>query len=397
MSVNPDKKPNSALSQPLETLRERIEVIDSRILAALAERREVAFAVAQSKAQQAGAVRDTEREASLLLRLMAEGRKLGLDASFLTRLYHIIIEDSVLTQQAWMQQSQQQGALTIAHLGTPGSYSHLAAQGFAHRRQGTLQGLSCDTFSQVLSAVEDGQTEYGILPIENSTSGSINEVYDLLRHTHLHIVAETYLSVEHQILVRKGAEQANLHTIYGHPQAIAQCSRYLSQLHDVQVLSCPSSAHAMEKVANSTDTGVAALGSQSGGALFDLVAIAHNLADQPGNQTRFIVVQREACHVPQQLPARTSLIMATHNQPGALADALITLRQHQLNLIKLESRPMPGNPWEELFYVDLAVHQQSPQWQAAYEELQGITRFVKVLGCYADERVKATRVASSTL
>lgn len=378
----------------LGELRERIENIDQRILEALAERRDIVLAVAKSKAQQEGAVRDTEREASLLLKLMAIGRELGLDAGYLTRLYHIIIEDSVLTQQAWMQQSNNTGSLSIAHLGTAGSYSHLAAQGYANRRQCLMQGMSCETFNDVLKAVEDGNTTLGILPIENSTSGSINEVYDLLRHTHLHIVAETYLSVEHQILVRKGMEAADLHTIYGHPQAIAQCSRYLSHLTNVKVLSCPSSAHAMELVAASSEPGVAALGSQSGGALFDLVAIANNLADQPGNQTRFIIIQREPCHVPQQLPARTSLIMATHNQPGALADALITLRQHELNLIKLESRPMPGNPWEELFYVDLAVHEQSPQWRAALQELKAITRFVKVLGCYADERVKATHVAA---
>ncbi|RUO18990.1 prephenate dehydratase [Aliidiomarina iranensis] len=376
----------------LQSLRTRIEDIDKRILEALAERREVALAVARSKAEKAGAVRDTEREASLLLRLMKLGNELGLDASYLTRLYQIIIEDSVLTQQAWMQQGDGTGSLSIAHLGTAGSYSHLAAQGYAHRRQCNLQGISCETFNDVLKSVEDGNTTLGILPIENSTSGSINEVYDLLRHTHLHIVAETYLSVEHQLLVAKGDEDKDIHTIYGHPQAIAQCSRYLSHLDNVTVLSCPSSAHAMELVASSSEPGIAALGSQSGAALFNLVAVAQNLADQPGNQTRFILIQRESCHVPQQVPARTSLIMATHNQPGALADALIILRQHELNLIKLESRPMPGNPWEELFYVDLAVHEQSPKWQDALRELKAMTRFIKVLGSYADERVKATRV-----
>ncbi|TRW48477.1 prephenate dehydratase [Aliidiomarina halalkaliphila] len=376
----------------LKELRTRIEDIDSRILQCLAERRDVALAVAQSKANQASRIRDTERETSLLLQLMEQGAELGLDPSYLTRLYHIIIEDSVLMQQAWVQQGKGTGTLQIAHLGTAGSYSHLAAQGYAGRRQCQLQGLSCETFRDVLTAVEDGRTPLGILPIENSTSGSINEVYDLLRHTHLHIVAETYLSVEHQILVREGEEETPITTLYGHPQAIAQCSRYLSHLDGVNVVACPSSAHAMEKVANSQESGIAALGSQSGGALFRLVAVANNLADQPENQTRFILVQRQPVQVPSQLPARTSVIMATHNHPGALADALIILRQHELNLIKLESRPMPGNPWEELFYMDIAIHEQSPQWQGALKELKSMTRFMKVLGCYADERVKATHV-----
>lgn len=376
----------------LKDLRDRIESIDQRIIRALAERRDIALAVAKYKAEKEGSVRDTEREASLLLTIMEQGRKLGLDPSYLARLYQVIIEDSVLTQQAWMQQSEHPGAMTIAHLGTAGSYSHQAALGYATRRQCSFHGISCDSFQEILAAVEEGRAPLGILPIENSTSGSINEVYDLLRHTHLHIVAETYLSVEHQILVRPEHEQEKIHTIYGHPQAIAQCSRYLSQLDGVQVLAYPSSAHAMEYVAAQTEPGFAALGSQNGGALFNLIATAGNLADQPENQTRFILVQRHPVHLPQQLPARTSLIMATHNQPGALADALIVLREHQLNLIKLESRPMPGNPWEELFYVDLAVHEQNPQWQQAAKELKAMTRFIKVLGCYADERVKPTHV-----
>lgn len=376
----------------LKELRLHIEAIDKKIIRALAERRDIALAVAQHKAKHQGAVRDTEREASLLLNLMEQGQALGLDPNYLARLYQIIIEDSVLTQQAWMQESSHPGMLTIAHLGTAGSYSHQAAYGYATRRQCQFQGMSCHSFREILTAVEEGRAPLGILPIENSTSGSINEVYDLLRHTHLHIVAETYLAVEHHILVQPEHQDAPVHTIYGHPQAIAQCSQYLSQLQNVTVLACPSSAHAMEIVAQQTTPGTAALGSQGGGALFNLVAIADNLADQPGNQTRFIMVQRTPVHVPQQLPARTSLIMATHNQPGALADALIVLRQHQLNLIKLESRPMPGNPWEELFYVDLAVHEQSPQWQQAAKELKAMTRFIKVLGCYADERVKATHV-----
>lgn len=374
----------------LNKLRHKIEALDEELLSCLARRRELALLVAKDKAERQNSVRDTGREASLLLKLMEKGTEIGLDPAYLSRLYHIIIEDSVLTQQAFMQQGDTRGALSVSHLGMPGTYSHLAAQSYANRRQCAFNGYACETFEEVISHTETGKTALGMLPIENTTSGSINEVYDLLRHTHLYIVGESYLKVDHHLLVKSGVDLNQVHTVYSHPQALTQCSKYLQRLTNVNYEACASSAHAMQKVAESEDPGVAAIGSQSGGALYDLIAIDRELANQKDNQTRFIVVSRDPVHVPQQLPAKTSLIMATHNKPGALVDALTTIRNHDLNMSKLESRPMPGNPWEELFYVDLAANESDLNWQAAYRELEATTRFVKVLGCYPDEQVKAT-------
>ncbi|CUS48151.1 MAG: bifunctional chorismate mutase / prephenate dehydratase PheA [Idiomarinaceae bacterium HL-53] len=374
----------------LQAIREQIEALDQELLQCLAKRRSLALNVARNKALSQGHVRDTGREAELLMKLMEEGRELGLDPGYLTRLYHIIIEDSVLTQHAWLQQGDERGQLAIAHLGMPGSYSHLTAQSYASRRNCALQGLSCETFQAVVAAVEDGKTALGVLPIENTSSGSINEVYDLLRHTHLHIVGEAYLSVDHHLLVKPGVSLNQLKTIYGHPQALTQCSSFLHHLEGVTLKASASSAHAMQEVAELAETTAAAIGPQSGGALYELVTIADNMANQKENHTRFIVVSRDPLRVPSQLPAKTSLIMATHNQPGSLVDALMVLRSHEINMAKLESRPMPGNPWEELFYVDVLINSASAQWLAALKELNAITRFVKVLGCYPDERIKAT-------
>ncbi|WP_417355908.1 prephenate dehydratase domain-containing protein [Gallaecimonas pentaromativorans] len=372
----------------LNTLRQEIEALDQNLLSSLAKRRQLALAVAKDKAKRQGAVRDTAREASLLLSLMEKGQALGLDPAYLTRLYHVIIEDSVLLQQAWMQQGDEKGVLHIAHLGRPGTYSHLAAQGYASRRQCQFQGLCCESFADIVKAVEDGRAPLGLLPIENTSSGSINDVYDLLRHTHLHIIGETYLKVDHHLLVKPGLSLDKIERVYSHPQALLQCSQYLGKT-TLKQEACPSSAHAMAKVAESDDP-IAAIGPESGGALYGLVAIDRHLANQEENHTRFILVSRDAHTVPSQLPAKTSLIMATHNTPGALVSALQVLQQHGFNMTKLESRPIPGNPWEELFYMDVQANDQSDEWQQAYQELCAITRFVKVLGCYSDERVKAT-------
>lgn len=374
----------------LNELREQIESLDRELLQCLAKRRHLALDVARNKAQRQGHVRDTGREAELLMRLMEQGREMGLDPGYLTRLYHIIIEDSVLTQHAWIQQGDEKGQLAIAHLGMPGSYSHLTAQSYASRRNCILQGLSCETFEEVVAAVEDGRTSLGVLPIENTSSGSINDVYDLLRHTHLHIVGESYLPVDHHLLAKSNTTLDSIRTIYAHPQALTQCSTFLHRLTNVELKACASSAHAMKRVSEESDTSIAAIGPQSGGALYELFALADGMANQKENHTRFIVVSRDPLRVPSQLPSKTSLIMATHNQPGSLVDALLVMREHAINIGKLESRPMPGNPWEELFYVDILINSESIQWEEALKELRSMTRFVKVLGCYPDERIKAT-------
>lgn len=374
----------------LSSLRKKIESLDQELLQCLAKRRELALDVAKDKAKRGGDVRDTGREAELLMRLMEMGQDIGLDPGYLTRLYHIIIEDSVLTQHAWLQQGDDRGNLAIAHLGMPGSYSHLTAQSYANRRNCGLQGHSCDTFQDVIAAVEDGRTTLGVLPIENTSSGSINDVYDLLRHTHLNIIGESYLPVDHHLLVKPGTSLDDVKIIYAHPQALTQCSGFLSRLNQVQLVPAASSAHAMRTIANDGNRHSAAIGPQSGGALYELLALAHNMANQKENHTRFIVVSRDPLRVPTQLPAKTSLIMATHNQAGSLVDALMVLRAHGISMTKLESRPMPGNPWEELFYVDLMINSSTAEWHAAEKELVAMTRFIKVLGCYPDERIKAT-------
>lgn len=380
----------------LESLRQQIEITDQQLLECLVQRRELALEVAKSKATHKSHVRDTQREVELLTHLMEKGQKQGLDPHYLTRLFHIIIEDSVLTQQAWLQHSDGNKALKIAHLGMPGSYSHLTAQSYAHRRSCTLEGYSCDTFQDVIQSVEDGHTQLGVLPIENTSSGSINDVYDLLRHTHLHIIGESYLPVDHHLLVNPDGTMEAITEIYGHPQALTQCSSFLNQYKHIQRIPAASSAHAMKLVSKNGQHHVAALGPQSGGNLYGLHAIAHNLANQKENHTRFIVVSREPIHVPSQLPAKTSLIMATHNQPGSLVRALVILQTHGINMTKLESRPMPGNPWEELFYIDALVNTHDPLWHQVSQELSAMTRFVKVLGCYPDERVRATHAPFPT-
>lgn len=387
--------------QPLNQTREQITNLDNELLALLAERRRLSLEVARSKEVDVRPIRDTQREKELLARLVKEGREKGLDAHYVISLYQSIIEDSVLNQQAYLHgranPETQKQQYCIAYLGARGSYSYLAATRYCQRRQVEMLDLGCQSFDEIVQAVESGHADYGFLPIENTSSGSINEVYDVLQHTSLSIVGETTIEVSHCLLGKAGSKLADIKTVYAHPQPISQCSRYLSQHKDLRLEYCSSSAEAMDKVNQSPDNSAAAIGSAEGGALYQLESIEAGLANQKINQSRFIVVARKAVAVPEQLPAKTTLIMATGQKAGALVEALLVLKAHQLNMSKLESRPIPGTPWEEMFYLDIDANISSESMQAGLKQLERLTRFIKVLGCYPCETVKPTQLSNSQL
>lgn len=377
---------------PLLALRERISALDAKLLELLAERRSLAVEVAQSKMDSNRAIRDKERERELINSLILRGKKQGLDGHYITRIYQLIIEDSVLTQQALLQQHLNQtssSSARIAFLGPRGSYSHLAARQYAARHFEQFIECGCQKFQDIFTQVESGQADYAILPIENTSSGSINEVYDLLQHTNLSIVGELTNPIDHCILVATETDLSKIEKIYSHPQPFQQCSQFINRYPHWQIEYCESTAAAMEKVAAANSPHVAALGSEAGGSLYQLQVIEHNLANQQQNITRFIVLARKAIEVTEQVPAKTTLIMATGQQAGALVEALLVLREHGIIMTKLESRPIHGNPWEEMFYIDVQSNLRSETMQNALRDLNSLTRSLKVLGCYPSENIVA--------
>ncbi|HFV9294030.1 bifunctional chorismate mutase/prephenate dehydratase [Serratia fonticola] len=375
---------------PLLVLRERISALDMKLLALLAERRELAVEVGKTKLHSHRPIRDKERERDLLDALISAAKPYDLDGFYVTRLFQLIIEDSVLTQQALLQhqlnQTSQHSA-RIAFLGPKGSYSHLAARQYAARHFDQLIECGCQKFQDIFTQVETGQADYAILPIENTSSGSINDVYDLLQHTSLSIVGELTLPIDHCVLVTSDTDLQQIETVYSHPQPFQQCSQYLNRYPHWKIEYCESTAAAMEKVAKLNSPKAAALGSEAGGALYNLQVLEHNLANQQQNITRFIILARKAIEVSEQVPAKTTLIMATGQQSGALVEALLVLRDNGIIMTKLESRPINGNPWEEMFYIDVQANLRSVAMEKALKGLTPITRSLKVLGCYPSENV----------
>ncbi|PLR29347.1 bifunctional chorismate mutase/prephenate dehydratase [Chimaeribacter coloradensis] len=375
---------------PLLALRERITALDIKLLDLLAERRGLALDVARAKLHTHRPIRDKARERDLLDALIDAGKQRNLDGFYITRLFQLIIEDSVLTQQALLQQQLNQTTVhsaRIAFLGPKGSYSHLAARHYAARHFEQFVECGCLKFQDIFTQVETGQADYAVLPIENTSSGSINDVYDLLQHTSLSIVGELSTPIDHCVLVSTPTELSAIKTVYSHPQPFQQCTQFLNRFPDWKIEYCESTAAAMEKVAALNSPDVAALGSEAGGALYQLQVLEHKLANQQQNITRFIVLARKAIDVSEQVPAKTMLIMATGQQSGALVEALLVLREHGIVMTKLESRPIHGNPWEEMFYIDVQANLRSESMQKALRELAPITRSLKVLGCYPTENV----------
>ncbi|AJJ12585.1 chorismate mutase [Yersinia rohdei] len=375
---------------PLLVLRERISALDLKLLALLAERRKLAVDVAKAKQLHHRPIRDKERERDLLDALITAAKPYDLDGFYVTRLFQLIIEDSVLTQQALLQHQLNQTAqhsARIAFLGPKGSYSHLAARQYAARHFEHLIECGCQKFQDIFTQVETGQADYAVLPIENTSSGSINDVYDLLQHTSLSIVGEITNPIDHCVLVATDTDLSQIQTVYSHPQPFQQCSQFINRFPHWKIEYCESTAAAMEKVAQLNSPTAAALGSESGGALYNLQVLEHNLANQQQNITRFIVLARKAIDVSEQIPAKTTLIMATGQQSGALVEALLVLREHGIIMTKLESRPINGNPWEEMFYIDVQANLRSEAMQKALADLTPITRSLKVLGCYPSENV----------
>ncbi|WP_145525896.1 bifunctional chorismate mutase/prephenate dehydratase [Yersinia rohdei] len=375
---------------PLLVLRERISALDLKLLALLAERRKLAVDVAKAKQLHHRPIRDKERERDLLDALITAAKPYDLDGFYVTRLFQLIIEDSVLTQQALLQHQLNQTAqhsARIAFLGPKGSYSHLAARQYAARHFEHLIECGCQKFQDIFTQVETGQADYAVLPIENTSSGSINDVYDLLQHTSLSIVGEITNPIDHCVLVATDTDLSQIQTVYSHPQPFQQCSQFINRFPHWKIEYCESTAAAMEKVAQLNSPTAAALGSESGGALYNLQVLEHNLANQQQNITRFIVLARKAIDVSEQIPAKTTLIMATGQQSGALVEALLVLREHGIIMTKLESRPINGNPWEEMFYIDVQANLRSEAMQKALADLTPITRSLNVLGCYPSENV----------
>ena len=266
--------------------------------------------------------------------------------------------------------------MRIAFQGESGAYSEAAAIRFSDH----ADLLPCESFDDVFTAVATGKATHGILPVENSIGGSIHRNYDLLLEHDLPIVGEVVLDITHNLLVLPGTRLENIKRIYSHPQALAQCERFLRSLPGVAVEATYDTAGSAKLVKEKGLTDAAAIASDRAAKVFGLEILKPEIQDFSDNITRFLLVSRTA---DSDLQAdKTTVVFSLPNEPGSLFKALSVFALREIDLTKIESRPIRGRPWEYLFYVDLPVGRHDLRCARALVHLAEFARSMRTLGSY---------------
>jgi len=265
---------------------------------------------------------------------------------------------------------------TVSFQGIAGAYSEEAIQQFSGPQ---VESLPCRTFADVFIAVEQGQADYGMLPIENSLAGSVVQSYELLMEHDLRVRAEVILRVRHRLMAVPGTEMGELKQVKSHPQALAQCERYLER-RGLEPIPNFDTAGSARELAEHPEPGTGVVASALAAELYGLEILDDEVEDLPFNYTRFFVLGVQ--DPPRSQRSKTSLIFTTRHYPGALYDSLGEFAQRGINLTKIESRPRRNRPWQYLFYLDFEGHWQDPAAEAALMGLLRRSSFVKLLGSY---------------
>jgi prephenate dehydratase len=268
--------------------------------------------------------------------------------------------------------------LKIGFQGVRGAYSEAAL--LAHYGP-SVQAVGFPISEEVFDAIESGAVDAGFLPVENSIAGPVGVNIDLLLERSVFAVAESYLSIEHCLLGRPGDQLQDVKTVCSHPVALAQCRDFINR-HGLRSVPEYDTAGAAEIVAGRREPGVAAIASKRCADVYGLTVLAEHIQTVQNNITRFLALRRADDPSPRPHGEKTSLAFSVHHHPGALLDCLKLFAEHQINLTRLESRPIPANPFEYVLFVDLLGGLEDDAVKAALDELNRAARHVKVIGSY---------------
>ena len=376
----------------LNDYRTRIDQIDDQLVKLFAERMETVVGIAKYKEEHNLPVLDAGRERKKLLAL-AEKSPEAL-REYVVSLYSLMFELSRSYQNRLLGRTTPlTQEISRAIENTPKLFPDsavVACQGV----EGANSQLACDklfrlpnvlyfsSFEAVFQAIEKGLCRYGVIPLENSTAGSVNKVYDLMTKHHFHIVRSIRLKVDHNLLANPGARLEDIREIYSHEQAISQCAAFLKSLPNVKVIACENTAAAAKMVAESGRKDVAALSSRACMKLYNLVSLGDSVQDKGNNYTRFICIGKQLEIYPGA--DRTSLMSVLPHEPVSLYKMLSRFYALGVNLNKLESRPLPERNFEFMFYFDLETSVYSPQLLQLMGEMPTLCEEFTYLGSYGE-------------
>lgn len=377
----------------LEELRAEIDTIDDNLLQDFAQRMNVVGQIGLEKKSEGlptlDPAREREKLADIVAKLPQEMEQYGY--TLWSMLFEISrsYQSSLNPQPSALRKDIERAiadtqplfppAATVACQGVEGAYSQLACEKlFKHP-----QVMYFKTFESVFSAIESGFCDYAVLPLENSTAGSVKEIYDLmLSHSSFKIVRSTRLKVDHNLVAKKGTKMSDIKEIFSHPQAISQCAKFLDAMPGVKITACENTAAAAEAVAKSERTDVAAISSYNCVELYGLERLAADIQDRSNNYTRFICISKKLEIYPGA--DKTSLMLVLPHRPGALYQILGRFYALGMNLIKLESRPLPDREFEFMFYFDLETSVYSDEFIRLVDDLDAICEEFQYLGSYSE-------------
>ena len=380
------------MDQNLTQLRDQIDGIDQKLVELFKQRMAVSREVAAYKQEHGLPTLDAGRERALLAKV---GSLAGEDLADYTE---SVFRSIMAASRSYQKQCEGSGSpvyegirtalsttpdlfpqrATVACQGIEGAYSQIACDSIF--KSPTI--LYFDTFDHVFKAVESGMCQYGILPIENSTAGSVNATYDLMTRHNFSIVRSARLKVSHNLLAKAGTGLADIKEVFSHEQAINQCSAFLSGLKGVKVTVVPNTAVAARMVSQSERRDVAALSSRFCGETYGLELLRANVQNRDNNYTRFICISKEPVIYPGA--NRISLVIAFENKPGALYEILSKLAALDINMTKLESCPVSGRNFEFIFFLELEASVHEPGVLPMLEELERSCESFQFLGSYAE-------------
>lgn len=376
----------------ISQLREKIDEIDNELVRLFAARMDVAAQIADYKKENNLPIFVPSRERE---KLSDVAKKAGPDMANYTRVLY-----SMLFELSRSYQSKRNNSLTALYQkitdsieNTPKLFPQtpmVACQGV----EGAYAQIACErifknpfimyfkNFDAVFNAIEQGLCQYGILPIENSTAGSVKKVYDLMIHHNFSIVRTFRMKIDHNLLAKPGAKLENIKQIYSHEQAINQCSAFLKKFPNAKVIPVENTAVAANMVAASDSLEVAAISSHACEELYGLECLAASVQDEGNNRTRFICISKNLEIYPGS--DKTSIMMVLSHKPGALYKVLARMYVLGINVIKLESRPIPDRDFEFMFYFDLETSIYSEEFVQLMCELDDLCEEFKYLGSYSE-------------
>ena len=376
----------------IQELRQEIDRVDEELIQLFRRRMAAAAQIAQYKKQHNLPVLDRLREREVLARaaeaagpeLEEYARVLFATLFDLSRSYQTgqTIGESPLTKEI-LSAAESTPKLfptkgLVACQGVEGAYSQIACDKL-FKNPSILYFRS---FEGVFQAVEKGLCQYGLLPIENSSYGSVNGVYDLMHRYHFHIIRSIRLHIDHHLLAKGGTKREEIREIFSHEQAVGQCSAYLAARPEVKVTICENTAAAAKMVAESPRRDVAAISSHDCAQLYGLQVLDEHIQDRENNYTRFICISKDLAIYPGA--NRISLMFSVSHKPGSLYHMIAKFAALDINLTKLESRPIPGKDFEFLFYFDMEASVWSEKVMRLLAELSSGNELFVFLGCYSE-------------